>query len=298
LRDITEQTLTLLLAGGVGSRLHPLTEHRAKPAVPFGGKYRIIDFTLSNCLRSSLRRILVMTQYKSHSLQKHLRDGWSIFNPSLGEYITPVPPQMRDGERWYAGTADAVHQNRFLIERMRRTIPGVAIRTSFIVGFPGETDQDFEELCQFVEAAQFDHAGVFSYSDDETSESFHLDGKVGRGTIYNRRRKLMALQKKISRRRNRTLVGRRFPILVIGPSPETELLWEGRLPGQAEEIDGKTYITEFADGVPQPGDYGEIRITKASDYDLFGVLERVDPAPIAVPPRKQTPDPVQLPVLQ
>jgi ribosomal protein S12 methylthiotransferase len=185
-----------------------------------------------------------------------------------------------------------------LIERMRRTIPGVAIRTSFIVGFPGETDQDFEELCQFVEAAQFDHAGVFSYSDDETSESFHLDGKVGRGTIYNRRRKLMALQKKISRRRNRTLVGRRFPILVIGPSPETELLWEGRLPGQAEEIDGKTYITEFADGVPQPGDYGEIRITKASDYDLFGVLERVDPAPIAVPPRKQTPDPVQLPVLQ
>ncbi len=112
-----EKTLALLLAGGVGSRLHPLTADRAKPAVPFGGKYRIIDFTLSNCLHSGIRRVLVLTQYKSHSLQKHLRDGWSIYNPELGEYITPVPPQMRAGERWYAGTADAVFQNLYLIER-------------------------------------------------------------------------------------------------------------------------------------------------------------------------------------
>ena len=111
------KTLALVLAGGVGSRLHPLTQDRAKPAVPFGGKYRIIDFTLSNCLHSGLRRVLVLTQYKSHSLQKHLRDGWSIFNPSLGEYITPVPPQMRTGESWYAGTADAVFQNLYLVER-------------------------------------------------------------------------------------------------------------------------------------------------------------------------------------
>ncbi len=115
--NIIQQTITLILAGGVGSRLYPLTAQRAKPAVPFGGKYRIIDFTLSNCLDSGLRQILVLTQYKSHSLQKHLRDGWSIFNPSLGEYITPVPPQMRTGESWYAGTADAVYQNMYLIER-------------------------------------------------------------------------------------------------------------------------------------------------------------------------------------
>lgn len=112
-----DKTITLLLAGGVGSRLHPLTRERAKPAVPFGGKYRIIDFSLSNCLHSGLRRVLVLTQYKSLSLQKHLRDGWSIFNPSLGEYITPVPPQMRVGSTWYAGTADAVHQNLYLLER-------------------------------------------------------------------------------------------------------------------------------------------------------------------------------------
>ena len=114
---MTEDVLTLILAGGVGSRLSPLTSHRAKPAVPFGGQYRIIDFALSNCLHSGLRRILVLPQYKSHSLNKHLRDGWSVFNPSLGEYITPIPPQMRTDDSWYQGTADAIYQNLFLLER-------------------------------------------------------------------------------------------------------------------------------------------------------------------------------------
>jgi len=114
---VLENTISIILAGGMGSRLHPLTAERAKPAVPFGGRYRIIDFTLSNCLHSGLRRILVLTQYKSHSLQKHLRDGWSIYNSELGEYITPVPPQMRTGESWYSGTADAIYQNLYLLER-------------------------------------------------------------------------------------------------------------------------------------------------------------------------------------
>ena len=112
-----DNTLAIILAGGVGSRLHPLTRDRAKPAVPFGGKYRIIDFTLANCLHSDIRRVLVLTQYKSHSLQKHLRDGWSIFNPELGEYITPVPPQMRVDGGWYSGTANAIYQNLYMIER-------------------------------------------------------------------------------------------------------------------------------------------------------------------------------------
>lgn len=112
-----QDTLTIVLAGGMGSRLAPLTDDRAKPAVPFGGKYRIIDFTLTNCLHSGLRKILVLTQYKSHSLHKHLRDGWSIFNPELGEYITVVPPQMRRGGAWYEGTADAIHHNQWLLDR-------------------------------------------------------------------------------------------------------------------------------------------------------------------------------------
>lgn len=112
-----KKTMTFILAGGIGSRLYPLTAVRSKPSVPFGGKYRIIDFTLTNCLHSGLRNILVLTQYKSHSLNKHLRDGWSIFNPELGEYITPVPAQMNSGENWYEGTADAIYQNLNLLER-------------------------------------------------------------------------------------------------------------------------------------------------------------------------------------
>lgn len=119
MKDFLEQTLTIVLAGGHGSRLQPLTRERAKPAVPFGGKYRIIDFTLSNCLHSGLRRILVLTQYKSQSLQEHLRDGWSIFNPELDEYITPVPPQMRIDSNWYSGTADAIYQNLNLLEQSK-----------------------------------------------------------------------------------------------------------------------------------------------------------------------------------
>ncbi len=114
---MVNETIAVVLAGGYGSRLAPLTKDRAKPAVPFGGKYRIIDFTLTNCLHSGVRRILVLTQYKSHSLQKHLRDGWSIFNPELGEYVTTVPPQMRTGDNVYAGTADALYQNLYLLQR-------------------------------------------------------------------------------------------------------------------------------------------------------------------------------------
>ncbi len=116
-QDITDKTICFVLAGGHGSRLLPLTRDRTKPAVPFGGKYRIIDFTLSNCLHSGLRRVLVLTQYKSQSLQEHLRDGWSVFNPELDEYITPVPPQMRIGNQWYLGTANAIYQNLHLAER-------------------------------------------------------------------------------------------------------------------------------------------------------------------------------------
>src|SRR5436305_14423138 len=117
-----------------------------------------------------------------------------------------------------------------LIERIRRTIPGVAIRTSFIVGFPGETAADFEELCQFVEAAKFDNLGVFTYSDEDTSGSYGLDGKVDGRTMHNRKRRLMAIQRRISRARNRGLVGQEVSVLVSGLSDETDLLWEGRMP--------------------------------------------------------------------
>src|SRR5690349_6814817 len=149
-----------------------------------------------------------------------------------------------------------------LIERIRRTIPGVAIRTSMIVGFPGETARDFEELCQFVEAAQFDRLGVFTYSDEDSSRSFHLDGKVDARTVYNRKRRLLAIQRKISRARNRKLVGQEVSILVEGRSKETDLLWEGRMPTQAPEIDGVTLINDYDGASPRPGEIRRLRITE------------------------------------
>jgi glucose-1-phosphate adenylyltransferase len=111
-----KRVLTMVLAGGKGERLYPLTIPRAKPAVPFGGKYRIIDFTLSNCLNSGLRKIAVLIQYKSHSLDRHIRVGWDLLNTELGEFIASIPPQQRISEDWYRGTADAVYQNLFLME--------------------------------------------------------------------------------------------------------------------------------------------------------------------------------------
>jgi glucose-1-phosphate adenylyltransferase len=109
--------LTIILAGGQGERLYPLTKDRAKPAVPFGGIYRIIDFTLSNCLNSGLRKIVVLTQYKSFSLDRHLRLGWNIFNNELNEYVEQIPPQQRISDQWYQGTADAVYQNIYTLEK-------------------------------------------------------------------------------------------------------------------------------------------------------------------------------------
>lgn len=113
------EALVFLLAGGKGERLYPLTKDRAKPAVPFGGNYRIIDFPLSNCINSGLRRIFVLTQYKSISLDRHLRLGWSILSPELGEYVTILPAQQRVSDDWYRGTADAIFQNIYTLERER-----------------------------------------------------------------------------------------------------------------------------------------------------------------------------------
>ena len=113
LRDV----VAILLAGGAGERLYPLTRERAKPAVPFGGPYRIVDFTLSNCINSGLRKIFIATQYKAQSLNRHVRMGWNVVNRELGEFIEIHSPQKRMGEHWYLGTADAVWQNLYAIER-------------------------------------------------------------------------------------------------------------------------------------------------------------------------------------
>ena len=159
-----------------------------------------------------------------------------------------------------------------LIERIRRTVPGVALRTSMIVGFPGETAADFDELCRFVEEARFENLGVFAYSDEETSRSFDLDGKVDRRTIYNRRRRLMSIQRRVSKARNRGLIGRQLPVLVEGPSRETELLWEARAQSQAPEIDGVCLINDAEGDALQPGQIRLMQVNEAHDYDLVGKI--------------------------
>ncbi|HZN55225.1 MAG TPA: glucose-1-phosphate adenylyltransferase [Candidatus Polarisedimenticolaceae bacterium] len=123
-RTLLGDILAIVMAGGQGERLYPLTRDRGKPAVPFGGIYRVIDFTLSNCLNSGLRKVYVLTQYKSGSLERHVRVGWGPrFNHELDEWIQCVPPQLRVGQRWYQGTADAVYQNIYLLEQERpRTV--------------------------------------------------------------------------------------------------------------------------------------------------------------------------------
>lgn len=111
------RVLTIILAGGAGERLYPLTRHRAKPAVPFGGTYRIIDFTMANCVNSNCRRIHILTQYKSQSLARHIRHSWDITRPELGESMEIIPPQMRVNDNWYRGTADALYHNLYSIDR-------------------------------------------------------------------------------------------------------------------------------------------------------------------------------------
>src|SRR5215472_17958960 len=155
------------------------------------------------------------------------------------------------------------------IDKIRRHIPDVALRTSFIVGFPGETAEDFEILCDFVRQARFDWLGVFGYSDEEGSASHALGEKVLPKEIERRRRKLMSIQKQISRRKKRALVGRQFDLLMEGPLAETDMLWEGRTAMHAPEIDGTVYVNDFGDHEDvREGEFYRCEITEAHGYDL------------------------------
>jgi glucose-1-phosphate adenylyltransferase len=172
--------LTLILAGGQGERLYPLTKDRAKPAVPFGGIYRIIDFTLSNCLNSGLRKIVVLTQYKSFSLDRHLRLGWSIFNNELNEYIEQIPPQQRISDQWYQGTADAVYQNIYTLEKEQ---PEMVLMLSGdhiykmnyrnMIRFHHEKKADITIACMDVPLEEGKRFGIIETNEDNRIVGFH-----------------------------------------------------------------------------------------------------------------------------
>ena len=155
------------------------------------------------------------------------------------------------------------------IEKMRRVIPGVTLRTSFVVGFPGETEKEFDELCDFVRGAEFDWMGTFGYSDQEGARAFSLDEKLSLREIERRRKHLMKIQRAISKRKKKAQVGREFDLLLEGTSGESDLLLEGRTGMHAPEIDGKVFVTDVREGLePQPGEFYRCQITAAHDYDL------------------------------
>ena len=171
--------LTIVLAGGRGSRLEPLTRDRAKPAVPFGGIYRIIDFTLSNCINSDLRKILVLTQYKATSLNRHLEEGWSFLCRELGEYIEISPPQQRITEMWYQGTADAIYQNVYTIEkaapRDTMILAGDHIykmNYARMIDFHRDNQADLTIACLPVSRAQAREFGVMVMDDEQRVTRF------------------------------------------------------------------------------------------------------------------------------
>jgi ribosomal protein S12 methylthiotransferase len=156
-----------------------------------------------------------------------------------------------------------------LLDRARRFVPDVTLRTTFIVGFPGETDEDFEELMGFARDVEFDRMGVFTYSDEEGTHGYELGDKVPAGLMRRRRAKLMRQQAGISKRRNKAMIGKRFRALLEGVSQESELLLQARLESQAPEVDGHVLINDAPEGFAGgPGDFIEIEITEAHEYDL------------------------------
>jgi len=205
-------------------------------------------------------------------------------HPRLAKYMDM--PLQHASRNVLARMKRGSHGDAFLklLERIRATIPGVSLRTSFIVGFPGETETDFNELCDFVRVANIDWMGVFEYSDVDNAGSYGLDEKVDAETITERRNRLMAIQKKISRERLRAFKSRTATALVEGPSRDNPLVWEARLEGMAPDIDGKLYLTDIelpTGEAAASGDVARVEIMKADTYDLIGRVVEILPRPAA-----------------
>jgi ribosomal protein S12 methylthiotransferase len=174
-----------------------------------------------------------------------------------------------------------------LVERLRSRIPNLVFRTAFIVGHPGETEQEFEELLALIRFAQFDRVGVFQYSDEPSARAFELSDKVPAKVAAARAKKLMSVQRQISKKKLKALVGRELEVLVEGPSEDSELVLVGRHAGQAPDIDGVVYLSGGPTGIEaRPGELRRVRIESATDYDLLGELTEEEPLALPKPKRK------------
>lgn len=203
-------------------------------------------------------------------------------HPTVLPYIDMPLQHVADGMLRRMRRGHGGDRIRRTVERLREAVPGLVFRTAFIVGHPGETDAEFKELCEFVEWAEFDRVGVFRYSDEDSSHSATLEGKVSGRTAEARNRKLMALQRKIAHKKNQEHVGKTLEVIVEGVSDEHEYVMMGRHKGQAPEIDGQVYLSE---GEVHAGELRRVQIVDASDYDLVGELLDEPPLVAARAPR-------------
>jgi ribosomal protein S12 methylthiotransferase len=197
-------------------------------------------------------------------------------HPRVVPYVDMPLQHAADGMLKRMRRGHGKDRQRRVVERLRKAVPGLTFRTAFIVGHPGETQAEFDELVQFVEWGRFEHAVVFRYSDEETCAAHALPDKVPALVAANRARKLMAVQRRIAREKNKALVGHEMDVLVEGPSEEHELVMKGRHAGQAPDIDGSVYLSE---GEAHAGEMRRVRITQASDWDLVGDLLDAPGAP-------------------
>jgi ribosomal protein S12 methylthiotransferase len=220
---------------------------------------------------NDLEWIRVMYAYPTHISDEFLRA--MAETPKAVKYLD-MPLQhashkiLKSMKR--GGTRESLEK---LIKRVREKVPNITIRTTFIVGFPGETDEDFEELMTFVRNCEFDNVGVFTYSDEEGTPAFEIEPKVDAKTMKSRRTRLMKEQAKISKGKNKAKIGKTFPVLFEGLSQESDLLFQGRLEGQAQEIDGYILINDMPDNFePKVGEIYNVQITEAHEYDLIGAI--------------------------
>ncbi len=223
------------------------------------------------CKIEKLEWVRVMYTYPTHISDGFLRA--IAENPKAVKYLD-MPLQHASRNMLKAmkrgGNRESLER---LIKRVRDAVPSIAIRTTFIVGYPGETAEDFEELMTFITNCEFDNVGVFTYSDEEGTPAFDLPDKVDAAVAEKRRARLMEEQSRISKKKNTAKIGETYSVMFEGISKESDLLWQGRLEGQAQEIDGLVLINDAPeDFLPVSGKLVRVRITEAHDYDLVGEI--------------------------
>ena len=260
-----------MLAGQGVKELNLIAQDSTMYGIDLGIKDGLSSLLRDLCLVDGIEWIRFLYTYPNSITPKLLETVAD--NRKICNYID-VPLQHVSSSLLKAmNRGGSPESSRDLVRRIREIVPDAAVRTTFIVGFPGETEENFRELLEFVGETRFDHLGVFSYSDEEGSGARKLGNKIPASLKQDRLDQLMSMQAEISLENNRSKIGRSFTLLVDGVSEETDMLWEGRLSGQAPDIDGVVYINDGIDENVRPGDFRTVKISEAFEYDLVGGLE-------------------------